>query len=155
MAIGRSGWRAGLAFAVASWAGASALRAQSAGDGFLFKQPRATLAVRGGYALASASSDIFSFTTNQLTIKRRDFSALTFGTDLAIRLNRRFDVTFSASYAGEKTPSEFRNWVDQNNLPIQQTTKFVRVPLIAGLKAYLTPRGRAIGKYACFIRLRS
>src|SRR5689334_20516710 len=145
MANCRSGWKAALVFTVASWGGATALPAQSGGSGFLFKQPHVSFSLRGGYALASASSDIFSFTTNELTVKRRDFNALTFGSDFAIRLNHRFDLTFSGSYAGEKTPSEFRNWVDQNNLPIQQTTNFVRVPLIAGLKAYLTPRGRSIG----------
>jgi hypothetical protein len=124
------------------------LQAQSGGDGFLFKHPHVTWSFRGGYAVPSASSDIFSFTTSQLTVARHDFDALTFGTDLAIRLSPRVDLFFGGSYAGEKTPSEFRNWVDQNNLPIQQTTSFVRLPLTAGLKAYLTPRGRSIGKYA-------
>lgn len=141
-------WGVGLLLGAPLLSGSAELRAQSAGAGFLFRQPRASLSFRGGYAVPSASSDIFSFTTSELTVRRRDFNALTFGTDLAIRLNHRFDVTLGVSYAGEKTPSEFRNWVDQNNLPIQQTTSFVRVPLIAGLKAYLTPRGRAVGKYA-------
>jgi hypothetical protein len=107
-----------------------------------------TWVFRGGYALASASSDIFSFTTSQLTTTRHDFDAPTFGSDLAIRLNHRFDLFLGVSWAGEKTPSEFRDWVDQDNLPIQQTTNFVRVPVMAGVRAYLTPRGRTVGKYA-------
>ena len=49
-------------------------QAQSAGDGFLFGQPRVTLTARGGFDLARASSDIFSFTTERLTVERGDFS---------------------------------------------------------------------------------
>lgn len=137
-----------VAVAAFSWLGATSAEAQSGGAGFLFKHPRATFSFRGGYSLASASSDIFSFSTTQLTLQRRDFNALTLGADVGIRLNQRFDVTLGATYAGERTPSEFRDWVDQDNLPIQQTTRFVRVPVIAGLKAYLTPRGRSVGQYA-------
>jgi hypothetical protein len=146
MSIRRYGWSAILVAGLLS--GASALQAQSAGDGFLFKPPRASWSFRGGYAVATASSDIFSFSTTQLTLRRRDFDAPTFGTDFAIRLTPRFDVVVGVSYAGEKAHSEFRDWVDQDNLPIQQTTNFVRVPLMASVKAYLTPRGRSIGKYA-------
>ena len=35
-------------------------QAQLAGDGFLFHRPNARLAIRGGYALASAGSDLSS-----------------------------------------------------------------------------------------------
>lgn len=122
--------------------------AQGSGDGFLFTEPKGSFELRGGFAHANANSDIFSFTTNQLTVDRRDFSGFTIGADLGFRVAPRFDVVVGGSYAGTSTPSEFRDFVDQNDLPIEQTTTFQRVPLSASVKAYLTPRGRAIGHFA-------
>ena len=52
-----------------------------------------------------------------------------------------------AGYAGTSAGSEFRNWVDQDSLPIQQTTTFIRVPLTVSIKEYLLPRGQAIGHF--------
>jgi hypothetical protein len=137
---------------VAALLGAFALArpalAQGAGNGFLFTEPRGSFELRGGFAHANAGSDIFSFTTNELTIDRRDFSGFTIDGDLGFRIAPRFDVVVGGSYAGTRTPSEFRDFVDQNDLPIQQTTTFQRAPLTASVKAYLTPRGRSIGHYA-------
>ena len=44
--------------------------------------------------------------------------------------------------------SEFRDWVDLDDLPIEQETTLQRVPLTLGLKWYLGDRGRAIGRFA-------
>ncbi len=124
------------------------LQAQGSGDGFLFKQPTVSLGVRGGFDHAAAGSDIFSFVTDQLTLKRGDFSSATVGTDFGIRLSARFDLVLGVAYSGSRTRSEFRRWVDQNNFPITQATYFRRVPVTASLKAYLMPRGRSIGQFA-------
>jgi hypothetical protein len=122
--------------------------AQRSGDGFLFKAPPGSLTLRGGFALADAASEIFSFSTRELTLQRGDFHGPALGLDLAIRLASRADLVFSAAYAGARATSEFRDWVDQDGLPIEQTTSFRRVPLSASIKAYLTPRGRSIGRFA-------
>jgi hypothetical protein len=127
---------------------ATSAQAQRQGDGFLFRTVRGSLAVRGGFALASARSDLFSFTTSQLTIDRRDFSGGSFGTDLSFRVTPRFDLTLGMDYTGHTVSSEFRDWVDQNDLPIRQVTSFRRVPVAASLKMYLTPHGRSIGQFA-------
>ncbi len=128
--------------------GTSAARAQSAGEGFLFRVPRANFALRLGYAHASANSDIFSLTTDQFTVDRGDFSSFAIAGDFGLRVTPRVDVVLGSGYVGRSAPSEYRDFVDQDNLPIEQTTKFERVPVTAGLKLYLTPRGRAIGHYA-------
>ncbi|MEO6525336.1 MAG: hypothetical protein ABIP93_01795, partial [Gemmatimonadaceae bacterium] len=47
---------------------ASPTHAQSSGDGFLFHEPNARISVRGGYAVATAGSDVFAFTTENLTV---------------------------------------------------------------------------------------
>ena len=41
-----------------------------------------------------------------------------------------------------------RDWVDQDDLPIQQTTTFIRVPVTVATKFYLLDRGRAISQFA-------
>ena len=70
--------------------------AQMAGDGFLFHRPNARIAIRGGYALASAGSDLFEFTTEQLTLDKRDFSSLSFGASLGFAATDRLDLTLDA-----------------------------------------------------------
>lgn len=137
-----------IAATVALLSSAAPSLAQGMGDGFFFKEPVATLALRGGFGHANARSDIFSFAERQLTIGRGDFSGFTIGSDLGFRVSPRLDVVLGASYAGSSTPSEYRDFVDNNDLPIEQTTTFRRVPLTASLKAYMTPRGRSIGRFA-------
>ena len=122
--------------------------AQRSGDGFLFKPPRGTLVLRGGFAHASAGSDIFSFATDELTLGRGDFSGPTVGADIALHVTPRLDLVIGAAYAGRSARSEFRDWVDQDDRPIEQTTSFRRVPVTASAKLYLTARGRSIGRFA-------
>lgn len=95
-----------------------------------------------------ANSDVFAFVTDQLTVDRSDFSSPTFGTSLGIRLSGRNELMFDVSYAGMHRSSEFRDWVDQNDQPIQQTTSLRRIPITIGLRHYLTAPGRAIGQFA-------
>lgn len=136
------------AFALATLALAGPIEAQRAGDGFLFRRPSGSLVVRGGFDQAIASGDLFSFVTGQLTLKRRDFSAAALGADLALSIAPRLDLVLGASFAGLRKRSEFRHLVDQNDLPIEQTTTLERVPLTASLRRYVAPRGRSIGQLA-------
>jgi hypothetical protein len=123
-------------------------RAQSSGDGFLFRRPYVSFTLRGGFNRASAGSDIFAFTTTRLTLDRGDFGSATFGGEVGVVLAPRFDLALAYSVARKTSSSEFRDWVDQSNLPIEQVTTFNRTALTAGLKAYLLPRGRAVGSLA-------
>jgi opacity protein-like surface antigen len=123
-------------------------RAQMSGDGFLFHQPRASLTLRGGWDGAAAKGDIFSFATRELSLGRNDFSAPFIGLDLAIPIRPRLDLTLSSSFSGANEKSDFRHLAEgPDNLPIEQTTSFTRVPLSAGVRAYLMPRGRAVGEF--------
>ena len=137
-----------LGLAIATTTASSTLEAQRSGRGFLFAEPKGSVAVRGGYASATANSDLFSFTAEQLTLDRHDFSSPVVDVDIAVRLAARTDVVFAASYAGMNKGSEFRHLVDQSDNPILQTTTFQRVPLTLGVREYLTSRGRAIGSFA-------
>ncbi len=122
--------------------------AQSAGDGFMFRTPLFTWGVHGGFDRASAGSDVFAFVTKQLTLSRDDFSSATFGSSLALPVSRSNDIVFDVGYASVSRRSEFRDWIDQNNLPIEQTTSLRRVPITVGVRHYLTSRGRSIGRFA-------
>ena len=59
-------------------------RAQVSGDGFLFHQPRVALTLRGGWDGPAAKGDIYSFSTERLTLGRSDFQGPFIGLDLAV-----------------------------------------------------------------------
>ena len=103
-------------------------RAQESGDGFLFRAPRGEVSIRGGFNHATAGSDLFSFTTSQLTLTPHDFSSLMFATDVDVALTARLSARFGFSFSQSTTPSEFRDFVDNNRQPIQQIH---RVPAAA------------------------
>ena len=127
---------------------AAPMRAQSAGNGYLFHSPDVTLSVRGGYSHANAASDVFDEVTSNLTLDRRDFSSLTIGGDLAVHLSERVALVFSGDYSRAKHKSEFRDFVDNNDQPIEQTTTFERIPLTANVRLNLGTAGRSIGHLA-------
>ncbi len=122
--------------------------AQGAGNGFLFQRPIGTFGVRAGFNRASAGSDIFTFVQDQLTLGRGAFDGLTGAAELAFHLDERFDLALGVAYGSTGSRSEFRNYVDQNNLPIEQTTRLEQVPLSASLRYRLGPRGRQVGRLA-------
>ena len=115
---------------------------------FLFQQPSVTLGVRGGWAVPRAQSEIFGFTTEQLTVNRSDLSGLAVQADLAVRVRDHFDVVLSVGHNQSTVRSEFRDFVDTEDLPIEQTTRFLRTPVTIGVKAYLWDRGRSVSRFA-------
>jgi outer membrane protein W len=122
--------------------------AQGSGDGFLFQKPVGAFIVRGGFASATANGDIYSFLTDQFTLNKGDFRSPSFGADLLVTVAPRVDLDFGFGYSGWKRPSEFRDFIGTDNLPIAQTTSLARVPLNAGARFYLAPPGRSIGRFA-------
>ena len=134
--------------ALAALAAAPPVQAQSSGDGFLFHEPNARISVRGGYALARAGSDLFEFTTENLTVDKSDFSGLSLGASVGFRVTSRIDFTLDGGYSRTSKASEFRNLIDDDDLPIEQTTTFERAPITANLKLYLSPPGHSVGRAA-------
>lgn len=127
---------------------APAAQAQLGGDGFAFTAPRGALTVYGGFSMPRASSDLFRFSMSELTLGRGDFASGHVGGDISIRLADRYDLVLGLSSSTSSTRSEFREWVDNNDLPIEQTTNFRLVPLTASIRYYLMPRGERIGSIA-------
>ena len=124
---------------------------QTRGDGFLFKAPNGSFSLRGGYAVASAGSDLFSEVTSILTLDKRDFSSVSFGGDISVSMSPRIDLVFGGDFSSASQDSEFREFVEEVNgqdQPIRQSTNFKRLPLTGSLKYYLSDRGRSIGQFA-------
>ena len=112
------------------------------GPGFLFKQPVVTLGFRTGYAMPSAGSDIFAHTQEQLTIEKSDFVSEYFGGEVAVRLSDRLDLALGVGFSRSSTPSEFRDWVDLDDLPIEQVTMFSTTPVTLSGKYPSSPSAR-------------
>jgi hypothetical protein len=137
------------------WIGAAALVASGfaaapamAQDGYMFGMPRVSLTLRAGAAQPAANDEIFTFFTDRLTLDPGDFRAAAFGADLGVRVLPRLDVMLSAGVSQSSDRSSFRDFVEDNDQEIRQTTELVLVPVTAGLKLHLLPRGRSLSRYA-------
>lgn len=131
---------------------ASPASAQS-GDGYLFRPPVLTLFVNGGIARPSASSDLFTDAAERLTIEPGDFLGGAVSAGLSVNVGARVAVGATVGYTGRTVRSEYIDWLEyigdaDEGLPIEQSTLFARVPVLARLKLYVTPRGREIGNFA-------
>lgn len=122
--------------------------AQDNGNGFLFGAPAGSITLRGGWALARAKSDLFAFTTENLTLNRSDFSSPDLEADISFRVSPRTEIVLSSGLSGIDRESEFRNFVDNDTNPINQATSFRRIPVTLSVKRYLNSPGRAIGRFA-------
>lgn len=142
----RSAARA-LTFALLVLGAAAPAHAQH-GNGYLFQAPDVRITVRGGYAVAIAGSDLFSYTTEQLTLTKRDFSALAGSAELALPITARIDFTVDVGFSQARKGSEFRHFIDNKDQPIEQSTVFERLPVMANVRFNLAPTGRSIGKLA-------
>ena len=115
---------------------------------FLFGRPRGSVGVRGNWLFARAKSDWYSFVTDQLSLARKDFNAPGFGTDVGISLSRRADAVLGVEYNRSKKDSEYRDFVDNNRLPINQTTRLSTVSLSGSVKFALVQRGLEVSRLA-------
>ena len=115
---------------------------------FSFGSPRGFLGIRIGKFFPRAQSDIFDMITSQLTIDKNDFRAWDLGIDGGVNLRDRIDLVFSLDYMRRSKDSMFREFVDENDLPITQTTRYEQLPMTGGVRLLLVPRGRSVGKLA-------
>jgi hypothetical protein len=115
---------------------------------FFLGRPRASIGMRGNWYFASAKSDIFDFVTEHLTLDRSSFNAPSFGAELGINLTERFDLVFGFDAGKSSTPSEYRAFVDNNRLPIEQTTEMKEFDAFATLRYSLTSKGQSISRLA-------
>ena len=122
--------------------------AQGTGQGFLFKQPSGQLGFHAGYTRARAGGAVLNRALDDFTLRKRDFDASSWGLELAIRGSARLDIALDVRFSRSEAGSESRPYVDLDNLPILQTTTFVRVPVTVSTKYYIRDRGRSVSQFA-------
>lgn len=115
---------------------------------FLFGRPKGSIGLRGSWTFASAGSDLYDFVTRQLTIDKNDFNAPGIGMDMAYALTPRLDGQFGFEWNKVTVGSEYRDYVDNNFLPINQHTSLKVVHLTGSLRYTLAPRGHDISRFA-------
>ena len=128
--------------------GLTPLQGQERSADFMFHEPNVTLSLIIGYGVPRAGSDLFQEVDETFTLDKSDFHMPVIGGGLSIFLNDRMDLAFEISYARSDTWSEYVDWVDENDLPIEQETIFTQVPLTMSLRYFLMDRGRKVGNFS-------
>jgi len=121
--------------------------AQTSPD-FLFASPNGMVGFRSGWVFASANSDLFTFVEKHLTVDRKDFNAPAIGVDVEVAVAPRASAVIGFDFARASKDSEYRDFVDNQRLPITQTTRLTELNLSGGVKFAVTPRGREISSRA-------
>ena len=115
---------------------------------FMFGRPRGSIALRGSWVFARAGSDLFHFVTDQLTVESKDFNAPAVGVEAGVAIGSRIEALGGVEYSASNTPSEYRRFVDNLNLPITQDTQLRNVHVSGSLKIALRPRGESLSRLA-------
>ncbi|MEE2905015.1 MAG: hypothetical protein VX801_01330 [Gemmatimonadota bacterium] len=122
------------------------------GPGFLFERPDVSIALKSGYSLPTAESDLFASSTEHFTLNRSDFGSPYLGGEFAVRATSRMDVGLNVGWARSRSLSEYRDYHEEIGpsefVPIEQETTFETVTGALNMKYYLMERGRSIGRFA-------
>jgi hypothetical protein len=137
-----------LSVLAAAPAAAQAPAAPRPSPDFLFGPPDGSVSIRGSWLFARAGSDWYDFVTNHLTLDTKDFNAPGIALDVSIALRPRIDVQFGFDFSNARTASEYRDFVDNNRLPINQSTRVRAVNLSGNIRVALTERGREVSRFA-------
>ena len=97
---------------------------------------------------ARAGSDLFEFVTDQLTLESNDFNAPAIGGEIGVVIGPRLEVLGGIEWSRSTAPSEYRRFVDNNNLPITQHTRLENLQLNGSIRFALRPRGQSISRLA-------
>ena len=115
---------------------------------FFFGRPDGSLALRGSWVFARAGSDLFDFVERELTIDEGNFNRAALAADIGIAVTPRTDAVIGVEVNRASVPSEYRNLVDNNRQPIEQTTSLSELNLTGNIRIAILPRGREIGRFA-------
>lgn len=115
---------------------------------FMLGRPKGFLAVDGGFLFANAGSDLYDFVTEQLTLDKKAFNAPIVGLRLGALLTPRLELGVLVEQSRTSVTSEYRDFVDNSQLPITQTTGLQEYQVAANLRWSLVPSGRRISRFA-------
>ena len=94
---------------------------------FLFGRPQTTIGIRGGWHRAQTDSEIFDFTTELLSLQKSDFSGPSIIVDVSFPLRNRLDVLVAVEYTRASALSEYRDFVEEGDLPIEQALSLIHI----------------------------
>ena len=110
---------------------------------FLFGRPDGSIGIRGNWVFSRAGSDWYDFVTRELTVERSDFNGPEFAFDVSFTVKPRLDIVGGVDVSHASTKSEYRNFVDNNRLPIEQKTELGGTTITGSVKYALVQIGRA------------
>ncbi len=122
--------------------------AAAAQEGFFFGPPRTQLTLRPGMMLHGAGGDLFHFFRSELTLGRGDLVGPSLAGEIGIFGSSRMDLLVSFGVSSAEAGSESRDWLDEDDQPIEQTTSLRVMPLTASLRFYPLSRGQRISSLA-------
>lgn len=117
-------------------------------SGFRFDPPKVHFSIQIGADQTKTANEIVQFVSNRLTLDPKDFHQPKIALELGVRLNERTDIDFEMVFAGMGMDSEFRDWVDNDDLPIRQTTEIFKSTFGMNIKRYLRNRGQRLSQFA-------
>jgi hypothetical protein len=115
---------------------------------FLFGRPTGSVGFHGSWVFARGGSDLFDFVTRQLTLDKSDFNAPGLGVDTTINLMPRLAVQFGFEWNRNTNTSEYRDFTDNNSLPINQDTLLKTIHLTASVRYALASPGYEVSRFA-------
>jgi len=113
---------------------------------FFLGPPDGWIAVRSGWFFARAGSDWYDFITERFTIDAQRFNTGDVEVEAGVRVAPRIHALGGVGFTSVSLPSEYRDWVDDDRLPIVQTTRLRTLQVTGSVKLALVDRGRAVGQ---------
>ncbi len=83
-----------------------------------------------------------------MTVERSDFRAADIAGEVGIAIAPRFEVVMGADWSSKSVGSEYRDFVDNNRLPIEQTTTLRELNLGVNARYNLTRRSSPLSRLA-------
>lgn len=116
---------------------------------FMLGRPKGFISIDGGFLFANAGSDVYDFISEQLTIdKKKAFNAPIVGGRMGFAISPRVELAVMFEQSEASTESEYRDFVDNQRLPITQTTGLKESHVAASVRWSLLPSGRRVSRFA-------
>ncbi len=95
-----------------------------------------------------AGGDLFTFVSDQLTVDKADLSSLAIAAELGVVLTSRVSAAVGVEFSQQTIPSEYRRFIDNSGLSINQQTAWEQTNINGSLRVALLDRGRSISRLA-------
>ena len=120
----------------------------SSSSDFNPRKPKIFMGGHIGFSMPKADSDVYDMMIRELTLEKSDFRATGFGLQFGVPIASHFAVVAGFEYSRSKNKSEFRDYVEDNGDPIEQTTEFRQIPIAITVRYYPVKTGEFVGNYA-------